>query len=213
MWPFLAQATRSVVCFGVWYGTGHGRQLIARPWSGKISVSSLPSLVQVSIGTLWQVKTTPGRSHWRNPLRISNLQEHRHITTILRFRGSLGGLLGASWGPLGSLLGLFWGLFGASGGFLGACRGLWGACLGRRLEMSVQVPPLGSLLEPSWGSLGPSWGFLGPSWGSLGPSLSRLGGISGRLGAILGASWTAWDGVKAEEADMFKMCVVRKGMG
>ena len=124
--------------------------------------------------------------------------------------GALGGLLGASWGPLGGLLGASWGLLGASWGHLGASRGHLGACLGRRLEMSVQVPPLGPILGPSWGPLGRSWGFLGPSWGSLGPCLSRLGGLSGRLGAILGASWTALDGVKAEEADMLKIYVFRR---
>ena len=100
--------------------------------------------------------------------------------------GRPGGLFGASWGPLGGLLGASWGLLGAS----------WG----RGLEMSVRVPRLGPLLEPSWGPLGPSWRPLGPSWGPLGPSWGRLGGLLGRLGAILGASWAVLERREAEKA-------------
>ena len=76
-------------------------------------------------------------------------------------------------GPLGGLLGASW-------GFLGASRG-------RGLEMSVRVPRLGTLLEPSWGPLGPSWRPLGPSRSPLGQFCCSLGSLLGRLGAILRA--------------------------
>eukprot|EP00959_Pyramimonas_sp_CCMP1952_P124471 2602853-Pyramimonas_sp.AAC.1 len=46
--------------------------------------------------------------------------------------------------------------------------------------MSVRLPNLGSLMEPSWGTLGRSWRPLGPSWG-------HLGAPSGRFGALLEA--------------------------
>ena len=65
------------------------------------------------------------------------------------FHYILGGLLG----PLGASVGASWGLLGPS----------WGG----RLGLSVQAPPLGPLLGPSWGPLGP---LLGLSWAVLGPS-------------------------------------------
>eukprot|EP00959_Pyramimonas_sp_CCMP1952_P334395 7003026-Pyramimonas_sp.AAC.1 len=56
--------------------------------------------------------------------------------------------------------------------------------------MSVRVPRLGTLLEPSWVPRGLSWrhlgAVLGPSWAILGTSwrtLGRPGGPWGRLGA------------------------------
>ena len=53
--------------------------------------------------------------------------------------------------------------------------------------MSVRVPRLGSLLEPSWGPLwavlGASWAVFGPSGGPLEPSWGGLRGLWGRLGA------------------------------
>ena len=89
-----------------------------------------------------------------------------------------------------------WGLLGASWGLLAAS---WGG----RFELSLQAPPLGPLLGPSWGSLGPSWaplgpfgGPLGPSWGSLrltrrprGLSWSLPGALLSTCWAVLGRSW------------------------
>ena len=67
--------------------------------------------------------------------------------------------------------------------------------------MSVRVPCLGPLLEPSGGLLGPSWRPLGSSWGPLGPSWGLLGGLWGRLGAILGASGAVAERREAENAE------------
>ena len=66
--------------------------------------------------------------------------------------------------------------------------------------MSVRVPRLGSLLEPSWGPLGPSWRPLGPSWGPLGLFWGSLGGLLGYVGAIFGASWAVVERREAEKA-------------
>ena len=66
--------------------------------------------------------------------------------------------------------------------------------------MSVRVPRLGPLLEPSWGPLGPSWRRLGPSWVSLGPFWGPVGGLLDSLGAILGAFWAVLERREAEKA-------------
>ena len=89
---------------------------------------------------------------------------------------------------------------GASWGLLGASWGLLWASWGGKLEFSVRGPPLGPLLEPSWGPFGPSWAPLGQSWGSLGPSWGPLGGLLGGLGAVLEASWAVLERREAETA-------------
>ena len=66
--------------------------------------------------------------------------------------------------------------------------------------MSVRVPSLGPLLQPSSSPLGPSWAPLGPFWGPLGPSWDLLGDLLGRLGAVLGASWAIFERRKPEKA-------------
>ena len=98
--------------------------------------------------------------------------------------GALGAVLGPSWGPLalGALLGASRGHLGSPGGPLGAILEVIDQKRGGSLEWSPPLgpskPPLGALLEPSWGALGRSWGrlgsLLGPSWGLLGQSWGHL---------------------------------------
>eukprot|EP00959_Pyramimonas_sp_CCMP1952_P002832 58554-Pyramimonas_sp.AAC.1 len=52
--------------------------------------------------------------------------------------------------------------------------------------MTVRVPRLGALLEPSWGPLRLSW--------------RPLGGLLGHLGAVLGASWPVLERREADKA-------------
>ena len=70
----------------------------------------------------------------------------------------------------------------------------------RGLKLSLRVPRLGTLLEPSWGRLGPSWRPLVPSWGPLGSFWGPLGGLLGHLGPILGSSWAVLERREAEKA-------------
>eukprot|EP00959_Pyramimonas_sp_CCMP1952_P420678 8811938-Pyramimonas_sp.AAC.1 len=60
--------------------------------------------------------------------------------------------------------------------------------------MSVRVPRLVPLLEPSWEPLRPSWRPLGLSWGPLGPFWALLEAswaVLERSWKPLGPSWSA----------------------
>mgnify|MGYP003341876621 CR=1 FL=1 len=105
----------------------------------------------------------------------------------------LGGLLEAVLRPLGGCLGVVGGLLGYPWGFSEAPRGLLGASSGRRIELSVYVPPLGPLL-------GLSGDYLGHLLGRFKALLGRLGTLSGRLGALLGAPGAVSKRRKLEKA-------------
>ena len=94
--------------------------------------------------------------------------------------GSLGFLLGASWGPRGGLLGVSWGSLGPSWGRPGGYLGRLGA---------IAQTPEESMILDSPGCLGwpreASWAVLGASWAVLKPSMIGVGLPKAVLGALL----------------------------
>ena len=97
-------------------------------------------------------------------------------------RDSFGALSGLSLGSLGALLGSSWGSLEGSGRSLGAILEAIDQNSGEHLLGSPRRGPKSRLLGPSWAALGALLGALGPV---LGLSWARLGALLGHLGAIL----------------------------